>query len=107
MNAAKFKKEDFVKGRFVRVRSENLDKFIAASAMKLKDRIGVVVGFKGVEGGPIVQFPQVNRRLAFSQTFSTPENTLEILTDETEIASFKATVLATEKRRIARTKSGY
>lgn len=105
MSAAKFKNEEFTKGRFVRVRAENLDKFIAATAMKLKDRVGVVIGRKGMDGGHIVQFPQVNRRLAFSQTFNSPESTLEILTDEAEIASFKATVVATEKRRIARTKS--
>lgn len=105
MSKVKFKNEDFTKGRFVRVRAENLDKFLAGAAMKLKDRIGVVIGRKGEEGGYIVQFPQVNRRLAFSKTFTSPENTLEILTDDAEIASFKATVVATEKRRIARTKS--
>lgn len=72
--------EGIAKG--ARVKCSNPEDFKAEVARKLRDREGSVVRFQVFSGAPIIEFPQVGRRKAF--TWVPPGRRYVVLLDTTE-----------------------
>lgn len=84
-------RELYPTGTFVRVPKQEVDRYQTSKANKLRDRVGIIKGHQVFSGNPIVAFPAYGRRKEFQDAFSYPKTTLELLTDETEIAQWRQT----------------
>lgn len=82
---------DFPEGTIVRVRDP--DGYIAAVASKIRDRLGEVTGHQIPTPNLIVTFHAIGRKIRHQMVFRfQPERDLEIVTDEQEIAAWRAAV---------------
>lgn len=95
-------KERFPKGTIVRVRADRLNIWQAATANKMKDRLGEVTAHTFPNAKPIITFHAYGRKKEHRQPMDFPDRNLEVVTDKAQIAEWKKAIAEAADRKAKR-----